>query len=77
MARINYGRIFNPDQEALNEDFEWSLDAWKTNPAPIAVIDIRSPDGSNATTFRGAIVEADGLTWWERRIRELEENGKS
>jgi hypothetical protein len=31
---------------------------------------------SKPITLQGGMVEADGLTWWERKIRELEADGR-
>lgn len=46
-----------------------------TDPRAVE-IEINPADGEATVLFRGALVEADGLTWWERRICELEANGR-
>lgn len=46
---------------------------------PAVEIEFTSTDDngdSKSTIFRGGMVEADGLTWWERRIREPEAAGR-
>lgn len=54
-----------------------ALDAWhEMVDQPTVEIDVEQGDGAGPVTFRGALVEADGLTWWERKIRDLEANGR-
>lgn len=57
------GDVAEPKQA---EQPDWTINT-EARHEPVIVM-----HGPGGETFRGGIVEVDGLTWWERKIRELE-----
>lgn len=51
----------------VSVSFEW-LKGTEGKTANISF----AAEGEDLIVFRGAIIGPDGLTWWERRIEELE-----